>query len=492
MNTRRHGSGLRLARIVISVVAFAAVTGLFTSASMTWPRAAKWLADIQLMPAAVSFSLAIFVVWIIVTLLFGRVYCSTVCPLGVFQDICSRLARSLRHRDFHYSQPRTTLRNLVLVATVGCLVGGVSVVATLIDPYSAWGRVALDILRPVWLWLTSPAGVMASASALGAVIALLTALIVGVIAALRGRTYCNTICPVGTTLGYVSRYSVFHIDIDTDKCIQCRHCEHACKSSCIDMESHVVDMSRCVVCFDCLPVCPNYAIHYTFSRHTLSLPMMQRISSRRGETSPSLDTSADAPASPSAAGRRLDRRRFIMTGVVAAMAPVVARAERAMAPDASQLTPVMPPGVASADDFLSRCTGCGLCVSHCPTNVMRPSLRDYGLANMLKPVLRFDDAHCDWSCTRCNNLCPTGALTPLTLAEKRQTVIGRAWVNTAACVGCGSCERACPRHAITMADRDSRRVAVVSGPLCIGCGACQNACPVTPVRAVRVDGLPFD
>ncbi len=162
---------------------------------------------------------------------------------------------------------------------------GISAVTSFFDPYSVFGRFGLNVVRPIWgeilnAWYEiekQPQLRVAVASGLGISIAVVTMLIVGLIAFLHGRTLCNSVCPVGTTLSFVSKYSIFHIDINTDKCIQCRKCEHRCKSSCIDLSSHVVDTSRCVVCFDCLSDCPNDAISYTFNRHQLSIPLMQKV-----------------------------------------------------------------------------------------------------------------------------------------------------------------------------------------------------------------------
>lgn len=295
----------RLIRIVVSLAALGVLTGGLAYGGMQLPGVAGWLVSVQLLPAVAAFSLITFVVWLSVTLIFGRVYCSTVCPLGTVMDIfgfATRLPRrdglpARESRRYRYTRPRTTLRYLALVGVLTCLIGGFMTVPSLVDPYTIYERLCVSVIRPVWSWIsghpceTSPAPLSAASaypplmigmSAMaGALISLVTIGVVGYMAALNGRTLCNTLCPVGTTLGMISRYSIFQMDIDTDLCTQCRRCEDACKGGCIDLNDHTVDGSRCVVCFDCTAVCPVKAIRYTASRKQLSIPMMQRVDGDR-------------------------------------------------------------------------------------------------------------------------------------------------------------------------------------------------------------------
>ena len=283
----RRADILRTVRIVAGLAVWIASTCMLVSYGMTEPAWAAWIARIQFFPAAVAFSLSTVILWLLATLVFGRIYCSVACPLGVFQDVCSRLMRltprARLKRQYHYRSPLTRCRNICLAIVVFAVMLGVSVVIVLTDPWSIYSRACTYVVRPVWglvlNFFAQPPVKIAFASVLGTIVAFVSIVIIGVLAARNGRTFCNSVCPVGTTLGYVSRYSIFHIDINTDKCIQCRKCEHVCKASCIDLTSHVVDSSRCVGCFDCLPVCPNDAIRYTWERHQLAIPMMQKIQS---------------------------------------------------------------------------------------------------------------------------------------------------------------------------------------------------------------------
>lgn len=275
---------MRYGRIAVAACVSGLVTWMLVSYGESYPGFARWIGRVQFMPAAMAFSIATIVLWLIVTLVFGRVYCSVACPLGVWQDVCARLPRMGRvpaERRYHYSAPLTKWRNVSLACVVLAIFAGITLVTSLVDPWSIYSRACANVVKPAWGWFinifSEPAVKIASASVFGVTVSAISMGVIGWVAFRNGRTFCNSLCPVGTTLGYVSRYSIFHIDINTDRCVQCRKCEHVCKASCIDLISHVVDASRCVECFDCLPVCDDDAIHYTWSRHKLSTPMMQKV-----------------------------------------------------------------------------------------------------------------------------------------------------------------------------------------------------------------------
>lgn len=281
---------LKICRIAASLVFFLVITAALTAAPLAVPGVAAWMERIQFLPAVMTFAMAIFIGWLIITLLFGRIYCSSVCPIGTLQDIAAAVSARVRRRDYHYTRPSGQVRFAVLAVVLVCLMGGFFVVPSVLDPYTAYERMCRDLLSPLYAAVTgSPAGlprdmgwwdsvtVKAMTGWSGTSVAIITLVAIAAISARKGRLLCNTVCPVGTTLGLISRFSIFQIEIDTDKCIQCRKCEHVCKSCCIDLTDHVVDGSRCVNCFNCINVCPNDAIHYTSRRKQLSIPMMQQI-----------------------------------------------------------------------------------------------------------------------------------------------------------------------------------------------------------------------
>ena len=508
---------LRLGRIAISTLLFVGVTLFLVSGSARLMMATGWIAKIQLVPVALSVSVAALLFWVLATIIFGRVYCSTVCPMGYLQDIVARLSRlrrdadgRWRRREYHFARPQNTLRLNWLIIIVATALLGVLLLLSLFDPYAAFSRVASYLVRPAVEFFGGEA--IVGGTLIGIAVAAATLIAIAVISARGGRAFCNTLCPVGSALGLFSSNSLFGFDINTDRCVQCRRCEHACKSRCINMSDHTVDMSRCVVCFDCVDACRDDAISYTFRRHTLSTPLMMRIGFPRAATrlTPSAGDADNAsksqrPVSQAAddgkhsARHPIDRRRFLMTGLILAAAPAVIAVDRAAnrlggEPRRQNPTtphrPVAPPGVSSTNAFLQKCVGCGACVAACPAHVLRPSSRDYGWQRALHPVMDFDAAYCDYDCVICTEICPTSALNPLTVDEKHSTAIGLAIVDESKCVGCGLCVSSCPKQTISMrAVGAGHRVAVVDQTLCIGCGKCQYVCPATPDKAIVVNGL---
>ena len=240
---------LRKIRIILAAIVFILCAALFLDGSGTVSSWFGWIAKIQFLPALLALNLAVVIVLIILTLIFGRVYCSVICPLGIMQDGISRISamRKGKKARFRWSPEIKWLRYSVLALFIIALVAGLTSVAALLAPYSAFGRIATTLVRPAL-----PTAIIAG----------VTLLVVGILAWLGGRTYCNTICPVGTTLSFFSRFSLLRPVIDASKCRDCHACEHKCKASCINIDNHEIDYSRCVDCFDCIDSCKFGALKY--------------------------------------------------------------------------------------------------------------------------------------------------------------------------------------------------------------------------------------
>ena len=492
---------LRKIRLTLAAVFFVAVTLLFLDFTGTLHRWIGWTAEVQFLPALLAMNVVVVVALVALTLFVGRVYCSVICPLGVMQDIIAWLGRrggKKRKKRYGYSPERRWLRWGVFVAFVACLVGGVTVLSSLIAPYSSYGRIASNLFAPVYRWGNNMLAYLAERmdsyafyttevwlkSTPTLIVAVATFIIIGVLAWRGGRTYCNTICPVGTLLGFLSRFSFLKIHIDETKCNRCGKCSRKCKAACIDGKHHEIDYSRCVMCMDCLETCKHGAISLKRSEKrdvTSEKCEVKGVKCDNGRrTFITVATSLAASAAINAQKKKVDGGLTVIEDKV----------------KPNRATRILPPGSFSAQHFAQHCTACQLCVSVCPNQVLRPSA---DLEHLMQPELSYERGYCRPECTRCSEVCPTDAIRPLTVAEKSSTRIGHAvWVRKNCLpvtdgVSCGNCARHCPSGAILMVpmdanDPESIKIPAVNTERCIGCGACENLCPVRPFSAIYVEG----
>ncbi len=261
---------LKKIRVVVSILIFVLITFFFLDFRNVLPLQLHGITHIQIVPAILGGSFVILAVLFVLTLLFGRIYCSSVCPMGIFQDIVDWLSKraSKKKKRYKYSPAKNILRWSVLVVAVVTFLLGFPVVLGLIDPYSAYGRMTANIFRPVYLSGNNLLEAIFSSlgnytfykmevfimSIFSFIVGIVTFLGIGFLAWKYGRTYCNTICPVGTILGFISKFSLFKLRIDTHSCRNCGLCGMRCKASCIDSKNHSIDYSRCIMCFNCIEV----------------------------------------------------------------------------------------------------------------------------------------------------------------------------------------------------------------------------------------------
>ena len=492
---------LRKIRIILASIFFIGVTLLFLDFTGTIHAWLGWMAKVQFLPAVLALNFGVVAVLLVLTLLFGRVYCSVICPLGVMQDIISWIHGKTKKKNrfrFSYSPAKNWLRYGVLALFVVALVAGLHSLVALVAPYSAYGRIASNLLAPLYqwgnnffAWIAERAGSYAFystevwiKSGVTFAVAAITFAVIATLAWKHGRTWCNTICPVGSVLGFFSRFSIFAPVIDTDKCRNCGLCGKQCKASCINMKEHKIDLSRCVACMDCIDTCKDGAIHYAC-----------RYGKKETLTSPS-DSQNDV---------NMGKRAFMISTAIATTAVAakaqdmkvdggLAEIERATKPE--RQTRLVPAGSLSVKNFSDHCTACQLCVSVCPNQVLRPST---SLMTLMQPEMSYERGYCRPECTKCSNVCPAGAIRPITVEEKSSIQIGHAVVCLDNCVvntdevSCGNCARHCPAGAISMVrknpdDPKSLRIPVVNEERCIGCGACENLCPARPFTAIHVEG----
>lgn len=483
---------LRKIRIALAAVFFVGLTLLFLDFTGTLHRWLGWMAKVQALEAILALNAVVIVGLVALTLIFGRIYCSVICPLGIVQDIFGWIGKKAKKNRYTYSKAKQSLRVGVFTFFIISLVLGGSVIVQLLAPYSAFGRIATNLLQPVYLFGNNVLADIAEhydsyafyhtdvwlRSITSLAIAAVTLVVLAVLAWRNGRTWCNTICPVGTLLSVFAKFSWLKIRIDTDKCKNCSLCAKNCKAACIDFKNHEIDYTRCVVCGDCIESCHSGAISLTAHRPKEASKPQQPV-----DTSKRSFLLATAMATTAALAQEEKKVDGGLAEIIDKKAP-------------ERQTPLVPPGAQSLKNIETRCTGCQLCISECPNGVLRPST---DLMHLMQPVMAYDRGYCRPECTRCSDVCPAGAIKPLDEVEKSSIQIGHAVVSPEHCLSakgeneCGNCARHCPTGAIEMVPTDpddelSPSVPAVNEEACIGCGACEYLCPVRPLSAIYVEG----
>ena len=385
--------------------------------------------DIQLVAllqrVLIDFSLFAFIFLLglfLLTFLFGRFYCSTLCPLGILQEFLMFVFR--RKNSLKKNLP---YKYFIAALVLGFLIGGTAFLVRLIDPYTLFGS-AMS----------------------GALYGLVVLFLIAVLVWFKGRWFCSNLCPVGTLLGLISKFAVNKIYIDADKCVSCGACASKCPTGSIDYKQKTVDNETCVKCLKCLGKCPKSAISFGMHKNK-NVPFFQ------------------------------SRRKFLIGGAAVGVLLLAAKGSVLLAKSAVEKFKkvIIPAGAKNLDDFANRCLNCNLCVQNCPMKIIKKADGDY-------PVVHIDytDGFCDYDCHRCSEVCPSGAIERISLAEKRKTQIGVALVDESKCIKCGLCVMKCPRQIIK---REDGGYSQISADECIGCGACQNACPVDAIAVVPVE-----
>ena len=504
---------LKKTRVVLALLFFSLTLFSFIDIYEFLPeRIVSKILFLQFLPSVLKFVQVVsianggFLVVLILTVLFGRIYCSAICPLGILQDFFTFIARIRNNKKvFHrFNKAKPIVRHSLLALAIISFIAGTSLVLNLLDPYSNAGRIFTYVFKPVVVSVNNLiAGILQDqkiysfhiietvrAPWMVYVYSVLFLVIIAYLSFKRGRLFCNLICPVGTLLGILSKKSLVKISISKDNCTKCGKCASVCKSECIDLKTQEIDYSRCVACYNCLPVCEDNAIDYK---------MFKPVSEVK----------------PAEGEKNIDRRKAITTLLsLTAVTSVLAQhgqghqghgrgkggfGNRPPYKLAVREFAITPPGSKSIERFNSLCTACGLCISACPTNVLQPAIKEYGLIGFMQPHMDYAHAgFCNFDCRRCGEVCPTGAILPLPIEEKQLTQLGKAVFVKRNCVvhrdgtDCGACSEHCPTKAVTMVPyRDGLVIPHVDQDLCIGCGACEHPCPVDyPHKAIYVEGNP--
>lgn len=505
---------LKYIRIVLALLAVTAVVALFLDMSEDGKLfGLDAIARVQVVPALLSLNVIAILFLAVLTIVFGRIYCSVICPLGIYQDFVGWIRkrftpkRKLKIGLYKYKTAKSRTRNLVFAAfVIIVLLGILNVMAislgAFIEPYSAFGRMVTAFVSPVYdnanNYLAEKAAidgtydfVPISRTVSGAllVVATITFLVISAFAWIGGRAYCNTICPVGTLLGYLARYSWLRIRIDDKLCNGCGTCQRHCKATCIDSKNHYIDYSRCVDCFDCIGVCKQNALAFRPIRPGESVRPVKHSDSAKPSEEVKENTKSTEKTDK-------NKRTFIATLGIITGSIVAKGAEEVVGKvtdggltplkerkEPERATRIVPPGALSQAHINAHCVGCQLCIQACPHGLLSMSTSP---DTVMQPVLSYAEAFCPPQCTRCSNVCPAGVFKPLDVALKSSWKVGTAVVDKDICLSatgtdsCGNCARHCPAGVIEMVPLQkggSARKAQVDFEECVGCGACAATCP---------------
>ena len=491
---------LKRSRVIVSLLIFLCVFFIFIDIYELIPHGVtdtilypQFVPSLLLFLKTISFTSLGFISIILLSVFFGRIYCSTICPLGIFQDIISFISKKISKRKVHYKfkKPHSILRYSIVAIVTVTILAGIPFVITILDPYSIAGRFFTYLIKPIVIFFNNVIAGVANKMEWYTIYKIkvytvpLTILLlniafivtIGYLAYKRGRLFCNTICPVGTFLGLFSKYSLFKINIHSDKCTKCANCASVCKSECIDLKNSTIDYSRCVSCYNCLTVCNDDAIDFKNIK-------------------------------PVKVTSHSKTRRNVITGLFLLSGSTLIKAQNIKTEKKSKTgktlkpvkrnSPTSPPGSRNIERFNNICTGCGLCVSACPTKVLRPAFTEYGLMGFMQPHMDYSVGECNFDCTICGDICPTGAILPVTKDEKHLLQLGKAKFVKENCIvstdetACGACSEHCPTKAVNMVPYKGKLlIPKVDESICVGCGSCEHPCPLEhDYKAIYVDGNP--
>jgi ferredoxin len=424
---------------------------------------------------------AICFIILFTSFIFGRIYCSMLCPLGVFQDFAGALSTSLSGKKYSFHGHFKLFRYLVFIFVVVLFALGIPSIINILDPYSIYLRGASRLLDyTIGAIMNAIAPILKSFNIYSVYLSdsivfapVFVLILIFFTAFFRGRLFCNTLCPVGMILGCVSQASIIRPAFNNN-CISCGKCEAVCKAECINVSDKLIDSSRCVMCGNCTAACPAAAIDFFKKDH--------KYDHEKRETMKSIASIAVFTALPF-----INNKKLLMN--IPALSAFSKRIK------GNDVYPQIPAGAMSWARFLDKCIGCHACIKLCPSKVLESAGVRYGITGILKPVLNFNKGFCQYDCVVCGQICPFGAILPIDVDEKHRIQTGVVYYASELCViitdgwRCGACAEHCPTGAIEMIPEENRNPILIKKELCVGCGACEYMCPVIPRKAIWVEPL---
>ena len=439
---------------------------VYVSPLMRWSDARIFLMNTQFTGVLMRQDMLFLVAAAIMAIaaLAGRWYCSVLCPFGTLQEAVWRAGKMTGRKTRFISPWR--LRYIVPILTGIGLVFAVPMLFLPMDPISNFGRGVRSVHTLV------NEGAASMTLYLLAILGMFTLILA--LAAARGRRFCDW-CPAGTLLGAFASVALLGMRLKKGACVSCGKCERSCPMNCIDAKEKILDASRCVLCLNCAGSCAVGALKY-------------------------------GSILPAEKAEKVERRAFFkksgrILGLLAGAGYLGGLALRQIFPGLGRsgntsgpISFVMPPGAQDIDNFIASCIACKACVAACPVQIIRAD-------NSPHPRLDFTNHYCQYSCTACSSVCPSLALSRLSVEKKQRTRIGVAFLNREKCVAithgaaCGACAEVCAPRALQMEPLDPEWPMGLTAPVlypeyCIGCGGCYHICPIRwEPRAITLTGV---